>query len=632
MLQTTQTNLMKKIIVFFVAFLSLNVLAQQNQEDVSLWRGEPFGTHEMSKEIIEKRDAFSKHFDQGDGNVKAHIASGPIHYQENGEWKTIYHTISPSANGFENIHNSFKTYYPATATGEIKTILPNGGTISDMISMKMYFEANGQKINVQSIRNAPGQASFNELTYTNAYGNGIDLRLTQNTTKRKMDYIIHSLDALGNIPSNVNNLVFEESVALPTGWKAVLENNEILLIDERGAVQAKYEKPIFEDAPFTDKTERNNEKAVSAENIDKETISELSNRETIQNVNGSLRSKVGQYEIVQNGNILTIKTLVEVNWLTSEDRVFPLTIDPTMNFYPTTSHTGHTDGGYVYCAYGFIAVGRESNYFIGGWSKFLTMSLPSCININSTVLNYNIYNNSYFYGDGQIIQFKQMNDADSYGSSCAGLLDGIENSGGVYVNTGLMGNEGTGWKAQDLGAVANIDVSNAAQFTVGYRAAGSFYNGEYILIRGENHADKPYLTVNYTIIPNTLTVDAGPDKAASCGQSVQLEGVEAGWVGSIKILFKTNSFHDSGSWRLERISDGQVLLSGGPSSSWYETSGSFNFPVRLVLFNSGAFCDNTPQWEVYCNGILIGSGTSDNYCSALTVLDYIKLSNYTELS
>jgi len=174
-----------------------------------LWKKEPFGNYDMASELLDKRDAFSKHFPNSAGSTTAHIASGPIHYQEGGQWKTIYHSIEPSlTGGFQNIHNSFKTYYPAIASGSIETRLPNGQVIYDMQDMRMYFEANGQEVGAMSIAGNSGKSDFNVLTYPSVYGSDIDLRLTQHTTMRKMDYILKNSSAISNAPQGAEYMVF----------------------------------------------------------------------------------------------------------------------------------------------------------------------------------------------------------------------------------------------------------------------------------------------------------------------------------------------------------------------------------------------------------------------------------------
>ena len=95
----------------------------------------------------------------------------------------------------------------------------------------MYFSVNGEKVHLKTIQDNKGRADFNQLTYPNAYGNGIDLQLTHETTKRKMDYVIHNREAIGDIPNNASHLVFEETIELPIGWKAELKDNIIYIKD-----------------------------------------------------------------------------------------------------------------------------------------------------------------------------------------------------------------------------------------------------------------------------------------------------------------------------------------------------------------------------------------------------------------
>jgi hypothetical protein len=144
------------------------------------WKKEPYGNYNMSMELLDKCDAYSKHFFNDQASTTVHIASGPIHYQENGKWKTIYHSIETSINGgFQNNHNSFKMFYPASANGSIETILPNGMIMRDMNSMRMYYEGNWQELSVMNISGSAGITDFNVLTYPGVYRSEIDLRLTQ---------------------------------------------------------------------------------------------------------------------------------------------------------------------------------------------------------------------------------------------------------------------------------------------------------------------------------------------------------------------------------------------------------------------------------------------------------------------
>ena len=78
-----------------------------------------------------------------------------------------------------------------------------------------------------NISESNGQVDFNVINYENVYSSNIDLRLTQNSSSRKMDYILKSPDILNLIPSEAEYLVFEEKVVLSKGMTSELMNNVI---------------------------------------------------------------------------------------------------------------------------------------------------------------------------------------------------------------------------------------------------------------------------------------------------------------------------------------------------------------------------------------------------------------------
>lgn len=119
-----------------------------------------------------------------------------------------------------NLTNRHKTIYPKTSDGTIITTFENGEVLVEMIGMRMYFQSSNSEINPKTIQNQQGKVDFDELIYNNCYGNGIDLKIKHGTVGRKMDYIIHNRSALGTIPVSADFLVFEETIELPSGWKA----------------------------------------------------------------------------------------------------------------------------------------------------------------------------------------------------------------------------------------------------------------------------------------------------------------------------------------------------------------------------------------------------------------------------
>jgi hypothetical protein len=456
---------------------------------IDLWRYESFSSLNPNDELKDRRDRVSKHFKNQDGTITAHVASGSIHYEENGEWKTIYHTIVPSASGFENTTNSFKTFYPELASGSIRTVLPNGQTMEDMLNMRLFFEKNGQELIGYNISSVSGSANFNELTYPNAYGNGIDLKLTQNSTKRKMDYIIHDSSALNTIPNDAEFLVFEETIELPKGVRATLRNNTILLTDVTGKLIAVYEKPEILEAQ---KQVFNNE---SVENS-RRTVNSGTSSNTFDS-----SIKTALYEVTQTGSSLTIYTKVEVSWLKDTSRSFPITIDPTIDFYPdnATNWTGrvYTDGNKLN---GHGRCGRWSGSdWIDGWIIVDFNSLTNDIveTINSVTGYINIYNRTGSASDTWC--FALTGDPLILGGAA---LSASVDFGNPFSAT-QPGFNANGWRNAAFNAIGIDSINNYLGTRFAFAAAAINATGasQYGDFRDYSHADKPYLRVDYTPPP-----------------------------------------------------------------------------------------------------------------------------------
>jgi uncharacterized protein YneR len=484
-LKRSRKGVFSRLTILFV-LLSVQSFSQRStvNHESELWRNEPFGARPMQKELVDRRDANSKHFQNDNGGITAHIASGPINYFEDGQWKTIYHTISPTSNGFENVHNNHKTFYPSTSNGSITTILENGAVLKDMVGMKMYYEVNGQAIQVQNIQSKLGNASYNELTYSGVYGDGIDLRLTQNTTQRKMDYIIHNPQALGTIPTGSQFLVFEEQVELPRGWIAELKDNVIYLKDATGKVQAAYERPEFMDAPLSS-NEINNFKIQGEGNSQRET-----------NESSGLKHKTGDYQLIQDGNILTIKTKVEVSWLLATERNFPLTIDPTINVVPNNAANWTRSVAADGWDYAASIYGHDGVQLVRSSIKFNLSTIPICSTINSASAYYN-----QFDGSGGTVGFtfiwRNSNDPVSGGGT------GLYNSMSVDYSASnsvpaAWGWFGTSFNATGIGAVqSNI----GGTLSCGICPTGAWISNRYNIFYGFNAGvNRPYILVDYTLV------------------------------------------------------------------------------------------------------------------------------------
>ena len=459
-----------------------------------LWNNEQFKNYNPSDEIVSLRTVNSKSFKSGD-QVVAITAAGPLHYFENNQWKTIFHTIVPNSAGFHNTSNSFKTFYPANSQGKIETQLVNGGVIKDLIGAKMYYlDQSGNAIHEQLIDNKVGMVDVNEITYRKVFGNHIDLRLSQLSTKRKLDYIINSPTAFSGISATAKKVVFQESIELPLNWSATLVNNVIIIKDATGKIQAEYEKPIIHETVLHDH---------SQDKHDHHHEHEIE----------------GKYELIHSGGSnYTIKTIVDFAWLKDSERVFPLYIDPTINCLPQNAFewTGHLQmNGNGLTQYNTATVGQRNNdvmrlgrldespdKFLNSWAKFDLTAIPDNSIICNVQLTYTVY--STYSGDtgcGTNVNIRHMAN-DPIPATSVALIADIRD-GDIYQtrNFGGAANGTNGTKVTpNFGNIQHIQSSlipNWVALGFEYYLAGQ-HDECYIYVRGYSHAQKPFLTIVYT--------------------------------------------------------------------------------------------------------------------------------------
>ncbi|MBU3659057.1 MAG: T9SS type B sorting domain-containing protein [Flavobacteriales bacterium] len=590
------------------------LLAQGNSSEqipFHLWQKESFGYQDPTKEITSKRDQTTKHFMGQNGKMTAHIASGAIHYWKNGEWKTILHSIEPIQGGFQNVHNSFQTTYPERANGELKTILPSGHELLEMKEMKMYLIKNGNVQNQKTINAAIGNAIFDKVNYTDAFGSGIDLLLTQRTNGRKMEFVLNDASSISQFPADAQFLVFEEKVILPGGWNAQLTNQSIHVLDENGLIMARYEQPIFYDTPV-----HNHENEIHEESYE-------------HRINGD-------FQISQNGQFLTIRTLVPISWLKSTERQFPIFIDPTINCTPnnTANWTGshHTISNTNAWAAGsapyvstniwttyddFLVLGRSgATDVLHSWAKFNISSLNNTSCVNSVNLNYNVYYNATTQGACRVwTNIRHMNSDPSVaynaGNNATRLTD--IRDGDIYESRNLaIMNGNSGWFNTPLSSNLNhlqTNINNGTGwFAVGFHnyEGANNHNTCYLEIRGYSHANKPYLSVNYTAGYVAQFSNLGPNTfCAGTTQNMSVNVTNIGCKSWTSGWTSPNSVNFSwwGSWQSGQDANPRILPfnSLAPNQSQTitfpvtvpTTPGTYTIYVDLVRDGVCWFRDNT---------------------------------------
>lgn len=304
------------------------------------------------KEIVEKREYNSKTFDNGDGTMTTLIGIGAIHYRKNGQFLDISTKIIPNQQpgfSYANTTNLFESYYGTTSNNGVKSKI-HQGELLEFINTKMYWEVNGQAVGTISSNNSNIIVENDKAIYPNLYGT-ISAEFTSYTGRRELNYIIPDRQALGVQPQGASYLVFTEDIILPIGWSAEESLKGVYIKNHLGEKLFLYENPNSFD--------QNNPLGLRQE------------ENTI-------------YESSVVGQTLHIKTKVKTSWLLSNERQFPINVDPTVNLYSNNAEwwSGYTIEDGDGCGSGNLIVGLDNNgKEIDGFAKFNITGIPTGMNI-----------------------------------------------------------------------------------------------------------------------------------------------------------------------------------------------------------------------------------------------------------
>lgn len=439
------------------------------------------------KEDQSKRDAFSKHYINEDGSFTALIGAGPIHYQKNGQFLDIDHKIVQNPNSdfpFVNATNLMESYFGATSHTGIKNKTAEG-EVKEFLNTALYWEVNGQAVGKINSANVPVSVQGDKAYYNNLYGN-IAAEFAVLTGKRKLNYIIPNPEALGSVPAGADYLVFTEDVVLPFGWTSSFTQEGVMIKDQLGQEIYLYENPVSTDAANELRQEEN----------------------TV-------------FETALIGNTLTIKTKVKTEWLLSNERVFPVMVDPTVKVYPDVT-AGWTKSvasdGYNYVDFQF---GRDTNFFVRGFIKYNLTSIPSSAIINSA--SGYVYIFDILVASHSTNAFRFKNALDPTTNSGATLY----NSATTFYSEDQLTNQSTGWKNSTFSSTGLAPIKNnfGGYLSLSVDPGGSWHSTSIYKIRnhigGSDGTLKPYLSITYTepITDRTLEVVGAGDGASHANGS-----------------------------------------------------------------------------------------------------------------
>lgn len=544
---------------------------------------QPWETKEKSaqlvKEEVSKRNRHAKHFLRQDGTYSMFTTPGSLHYKSGNLWKDINTSIV--ANGgadaaqfpFMNTENSFQTFFPADLFAFGVNTRMQEGIMNEKI---MGFYAEDQQGNIvytfQSNASTPSVID-NSISYA-AY-NSISVRYSQHADARKFDMVLPSAQVISQIPQQAKYIAIKEKMTLPSGW-TVSKNQDGVNIYASGVWVANIPTP----------------RAVETESAQK----------TYQDDIDYLVDGITSYSYV--GNELEIITKFPMEWLRKNSRVYPVYLDPIVNYYPAnvTNATGYQSSA-TGKTNGFIRI-TSTNANLG-WASFDITTLPA----GATIANADYWGYHYTTAGDKFSNIVGLQTVLPIPSTGAQLNAQII-SGPVYTTNYQFGSATLNtWR---VGAINALGCTNiAAEVGQGATGLGFIYTSGLTTFQYQygynaaNQALRPYLEVNWSTTPCAGQPIAGTASSSvvnACGTpfTLSITGYSTG--GGITFQWQT-SLQGQNAW---------VNLGTASASPTYSQTQTVPRDYRCIVTCTNSFLSDTT------NVVTVGQNPPTNcYCTPL---------------
>lgn len=457
-----------------------------------------------SQEDRSRRDKWSYHYKLSNGHYGAQIYSAPVNYFKDGKWVPIIPILKPSNKqgyAFECFEMNGKVSIPQQNTGKTQiefdgkqvSFLPKGlRIVSDNGETNFYSQ--------KQVKNAQ-KVSNNEVHFENVY-DGLTEYVGIGNDAFSFHLIVSSLSSF--IANASNNSYIEYDIVVnfpenstPLGYQSnFITKNGITFYNQNQEFVFRITPPIMFDSNQNEEYEY-------------------------------------KWTSVSNGEgILTLR--VPISWLKSSERVFPITIDPSVEIYATGSGYVEVSGGVLGANYaitqnnnmktgGTISAGLipATNYDkLRGFAQFNLSSIPA----GNYAFNHSLRLSSCYTNTGQF--WVAYGPAGNNPSTTTGILLYREGQDMVafksWANTAVGTTE---W--HDLfvyNSVLTQHLTTSANWyavkTASAESNGSWprFNAAEVDFCAYNNANadyKPMLFIEYDAIPSISTVECNLTATAS---------------------------------------------------------------------------------------------------------------------
>jgi len=426
-------------------------------------------------EDTSKREECAKHFRMSDGTYRAHYYGGAVHCidETTGNWEEIDNTLEIATDS--GSEDDFEGYTNKRAGFKVKFAKDTG--CKNLMSIQK-----GEHKIVMELENKPSATNCcvadicndekkNEVCYNNFVPN-MDLQ-----------YILNGNGVKENI------IVKERLDSYDFGFKLKVKNLELKLSEDNKTIEflsvgSNHEINLSQ-APSGDEAACNDENKADAKVIFTIPAPDMSDAKDEQSYDID-------YNLTQTGEgEYILKVIPNAEWLNSSDRVFPVTIDPSVfmegNFHSSTALDGLA--GHRYISVRWVAISQNSESI--GLFRF-NMPVISNAQILSTSL-------TMFYGASRS---GRMNIHEWTGPQWVGrqqgLTIGINHSGRIVAQHDFT--ETARGEARSFTVdVTNVNLVNGISCRVTTRADGAFRLGS------ENCEAPPIIIQRYIAHQNILS-------------------------------------------------------------------------------------------------------------------------------
>ena len=456
-----------------------------------------------------KREKFSKHFLTGDGTYFAVAYSEQVNYlDDDGEWKEVDNTFSTNIfTGEKSTRNDkFKVKFANKAnkdklvsiqTDEFKvswglTVSEDGSTYSALNKVKGT--ENG-KLKAKDIKTTQDAQSLGKavsgIIYEDAYGDYLDVRYTVAHQKVKEDLILNEKSDFTSykVTYNINNI---------KGAYAELDGGEVTFCNGDGEPLFRAGAPVMYDSA------------------------------------GEISSDI-QVSIIPGKKTVEVIYTPSSEWLNDKDRVYPVTIDPSVKSSQYVSNIMDTSY-YIYGSYtNFYATSDKLEMGCDYYNYIKFFNVPS-VSAQYTILGTDIVlYGDYYYSAGGNEFVVRVSDVKEYWNEYR--FESYEDDFVYYPDIDYFSWSGghmpqTGYQYETQTPVSSyyennkqmykltVDISSICNYRGGYTeffTSDEYYGFElymhwYLSFRAssseyQNESYRPCLVTRYTDQPNTGSIN-----------------------------------------------------------------------------------------------------------------------------